>query len=353
MGPQETNFEEAMPQTKANLFTIHSLTKYQSRACPLDASLVSEYAERYRDELPMAPIDVCGTPNMGFFVVDGHHRHAAMKKVWPKGDRMILVNVLDARVDPDTVKWLASGANTAHGLRRTNEDKRRAVEMALEANPKQSDRAIAEHVGVTHPTVAEARRQVVKFTTSNERTGQDGKKYPMPPPPPPRPSAQKPATEPPPLTHKTPDELAAYSMLPREPTPPAAFKGPTALRRDEMNRPIPEDLQAHFDRRGEIMSHLAKLRDVERDMSVGRKARDPLYAQITQETIAYIGNVRNALEDCMPYAVCPWCGGMNPGCRMCGNRGGFVSKYQIERFAKGDPEVRKLLEAVPVESEPT
>jgi hypothetical protein len=53
------------------------------------------------------------------------------------------------------------------GLRRTNEDKRGAVEQALK-HPKagkMSDRAIAEHCGVTHSFVAKVREEVA--TTGN------------------------------------------------------------------------------------------------------------------------------------------------------------------------------------------
>lgn len=44
-----------------------------------------------------------------------------------------------------------------HGLRRTNEDKRKAVLGVLALKPDWSDRAIAKHVGVSDKTVATAR----------------------------------------------------------------------------------------------------------------------------------------------------------------------------------------------------
>ncbi len=49
------------------------------------------------------------------------------------------------------------GANQDHGLRRTNEDKRKAVLGVLALKPDGSDRAIAKHVGVSDKTVAAAR----------------------------------------------------------------------------------------------------------------------------------------------------------------------------------------------------
>ena len=58
---------------------------------------------------------------------------------------------------------------------------RRAVETALQ-HPRSkgmSDRAIAEHCGVDHTTVARIRLEVVESTTSQQppRTGRDGKQY--------------------------------------------------------------------------------------------------------------------------------------------------------------------------------
>ncbi len=75
----------------------------------------------------------------------------------------------------------AAAANAAHGLKRSNADKRRAVEVVLKRKPEWSDRQIGEHVGVGHQLVSEVRRQVDDSSTSSApqiRTGRDGKKYP-------------------------------------------------------------------------------------------------------------------------------------------------------------------------------
>src|SRR5262249_39078514 len=60
----------------------------------------------------------------------------------------------------DDAQWLASGANKAHGQRRTNEGKRRAVEMALRLHPERSDTWIASHVGVDRGTVTTHRERL-------------------------------------------------------------------------------------------------------------------------------------------------------------------------------------------------
>jgi hypothetical protein len=52
------------------------------------------------------------------------------------------------------------------------------AEEAVAANPEKSDRAIAEEIGVSQPTVSRARKRSVDTDVSTEkRTGKDGKKY--------------------------------------------------------------------------------------------------------------------------------------------------------------------------------
>jgi hypothetical protein len=75
----------------------------------------------------------------------------------------------------DAVKFSLS-SNQGHGLRRTNEDKRHAVEIALHEFPAWSDRAVAQLCGVTHPSVGAVRRQLENFTSCEKRLGRDGKR---------------------------------------------------------------------------------------------------------------------------------------------------------------------------------
>jgi len=65
------------------------------------------------------------------------------------------------------------GANQTHGLRRTNEDKRKAVAGVLELMPDWSDRAIAGHVGVSAPFVAAVRDPAAadRQATNRKKTG--------------------------------------------------------------------------------------------------------------------------------------------------------------------------------------
>src|ERR1019366_2002836 len=70
-------------------------------------------------------------------------------------------------------QWYSFGANKTNGLRRTNDDKQRAVRAAL-THPQGSglsDRQIGSHVGVDHKTVG-AWREKLEGTGENPPTGQ-------------------------------------------------------------------------------------------------------------------------------------------------------------------------------------
>jgi len=143
----------------------------------MNEEIVKEYAEAMQAGCEFPPLRVFfDEPNDLMILADGFHRLAAHNKVRPNDQ--ILVELIIGTVED--AQWESIGANKSHGLRRTNEDKRNAVTMAL-LHPKgaeKSDRSIAEHVGVSHPTVINVRRELEatgKIYQSNSRTGQDGR----------------------------------------------------------------------------------------------------------------------------------------------------------------------------------
>ncbi len=77
----------------------------------------------------------------------------------------------------------AACSNQKHGLKRTNEDKRRCVGILFEALPSSSNRSIAEMAGVSHEFVGQLRPQTppqVSTVDTSEPvrvTGKDGKQY--------------------------------------------------------------------------------------------------------------------------------------------------------------------------------
>jgi ParB-like chromosome segregation protein Spo0J len=106
------------------------------------------------DQLP--PLVVYHDKTTGkYWLSEGFHRHAAYRKAGRKeapcevriGDRKA------ARVN-------AAGSNREHNaLKRTNADKRRAVEILLEEHPKRAARQIAEAAGVSNTFVSTVRKE--------------------------------------------------------------------------------------------------------------------------------------------------------------------------------------------------
>jgi hypothetical protein len=141
----------------------------------LNMDTVAEYAEAMQqDGVTFPPVTVY-YDGRRHILADGYHRVAAAERA---GRRTIAADVRQG-VRRDAVLH-SVGANAAHGLRRSNEDKRRAVETLLrdEEWGKWSNPAVAKACGVSIEFVRQLRPQVATVATSAERTGLDGKSYP-------------------------------------------------------------------------------------------------------------------------------------------------------------------------------
>jgi hypothetical protein len=140
-------------------------------------AVVDEYAADIE-----APDDENGFPAIkvvddgkSIWLTDGFHRLLAAKQ---RGDTSIACEVYEAT--QSDAQWFSYSVNQAHGLRRSPEDKRHAVGMALlhPTGKGASDRDIAEHVGVSHPLVGKVRAELEKsgrLETVTSRTGADGR----------------------------------------------------------------------------------------------------------------------------------------------------------------------------------
>ena len=132
----------------------------------LDEDTVAEYTALIQAGVNLPPVGVYqdGPLSRGtkFWLWDGFHRLEAHARA---GKTRIECEFLDGTLDDAILA--ACAANQAHGLRRTNADKRRAVETML-AHPVAKDwsaRRIADHIGVTHAMVAEHRIKVSTVDT--------------------------------------------------------------------------------------------------------------------------------------------------------------------------------------------
>jgi uncharacterized ParB-like nuclease family protein len=143
----------------------------QTRAV-INNEAVAEYSEAVLEGAKFPPVDVF-FDGAEHWLADGFHRYHAHKRAKVTD---IAATVHSGSKEDALV--FALGANQANGLRRTNEDKRKCVTIALERWPEWSDSRIAEICGVSHPTVGKIRPTVVKITTITERVGKDGVKQP-------------------------------------------------------------------------------------------------------------------------------------------------------------------------------
>lgn len=143
-----------MKKLNLNAIRIDGGTQPRER---INMEVVGDYAEAVKVGIEFPPV-VVFHDGAEHWLADGFHRFHAHKQA---GKASIVADVrtgtlLDA-------KLFAVGANGAHGLRRTNEDKRRAVQMVLDepAWKDWSDRKIADACGVSAPFVSALRRPEV------------------------------------------------------------------------------------------------------------------------------------------------------------------------------------------------
>lgn len=135
---------------------------------------VAQYAEAMKEGAVFPPAILFHDGNQ-YILADGFHRFMAASR---NGATEIEADVRPgSRVD--ALRY-ALAANATHGLRRTNADKRRSVELALQEWPNLSDREIANICAVHHDLAANVRaKQVADSATceTGKRTGADGKQY--------------------------------------------------------------------------------------------------------------------------------------------------------------------------------
>jgi hypothetical protein len=304
----------------------------------IDQATVSEYAERI-DELPPSIVFDDGAAK---WLADGFHRMHGHNKA---GKKKMLCEVRKG-TQREAILY-ALGANAAHGLRRSNADKRKAV-LAMLADPEWtawSDRKIAEQCLVSNHLVAELRGAHLgeipdaPATRTTERsgktyqmeTGRIGKSKPKN-----GKSAngngKHPAAAPPPD-----DEVEIIPSLTdtarngkHAPAPPAVVKDEEG---QEIKSPKLIDL---WNRRDEISLMMAAVTKIKSTVNRACDAKDPLYSHVSvNQLIADCGNVYRALRFAKPYALCPYCGGR--GCKVC--KTGFVGETQYKNYTPEDLKV--------------
>ncbi|HEY4313606.1 MAG TPA: hypothetical protein VGN12_29405 [Pirellulales bacterium] len=141
-----------------------------------DPKVVEEYAEKMSHGSKF-PDPTVFESDGHWLLADGHYRLEAMRRLNPPPE-IVDCSVREGGKRAATL-WAAS-ANTDHGVRRTNADKRRAVLQLLndEEWSSWSDREIADHCGVSHTFVSLFRNELSTVDSSKQsvkRKGKDGK----------------------------------------------------------------------------------------------------------------------------------------------------------------------------------
>jgi hypothetical protein len=138
----------------------------------IDMLVVAEYAEAYREGADMPPL-VAFHDGTDCWLADGFHRilgaeQAGLEKI-----------ACDLRPGSQRDALLfACGANAAHGLRRTNEDKHKAVETVLclfwRERTTESNREVARLCAVTEFLVRTVKRELKLGAIKSHSTQDEG-----------------------------------------------------------------------------------------------------------------------------------------------------------------------------------
>lgn len=136
----------------------------------INQEIIDEYAGAMEAGAEFPPLTVYRDGG-DFYLADGFHRHAAAVQAGKAH--------FHCEVQPGSIRDAilhAVGANASHGMRRTNDDKRRAVLTLLrdEEWAQWSDNEIAKRCGVSQPFVSGMRGSLITdISDSPERTYTD------------------------------------------------------------------------------------------------------------------------------------------------------------------------------------
>ena len=138
----------------------------------IDFEAVFDYMDAMADGAKFPPV-VVFYDGASYWLADGFHRVKAAEQAG--GDEIECDLHQGTQQD---AQWYSFSANKTNGLRRTNDDKHRAVIAAL-GHPNGahlSNRQIATHVGVDEGTVRNWREKLTaEIPQSPKRTGRDGR----------------------------------------------------------------------------------------------------------------------------------------------------------------------------------
>lgn len=324
---------------------IDADVKLQPRGDGLDDKHVAEMVEWLAahpgEHLPPVvtyhdPDALPGEPGHRKLLSEGFHRLAA----YGDAGRQLIPSVV-REGDRKAARLNAMASNQGHGLKRTNKDKRAAVEGALEESPEWTDGRIADWVGVGDDMVKEV-RSVMESTSriprSERREGLDGKTYTtVYPTPSKNGTLEHPVSEPEPVADD-PDDAPEPAPAPVSPPPPAAYVSPEpddepdaddAPETVPMIEPAAKALLAKAHAYDEFVTLIRRAESLVPELSGGFMYRATLYDRpliehrkvgpSLQWVMPMLAVLRRAVAARKPDRPCAGCGGRQ--CRACGSIG--------------------------------
>lgn len=315
--------------------------------CRLSEETIRDYMDAVRDGAVLPPVVLFNEgPGRPLYLADGFHRVEVARRL---AQKTIRAEVREGGYAEALA--FALGANSSHGLRRTNEDKRNAVKVAWENrkmlfgvdNP--SAGSVAEACGVSQAFVSEQLKTVLSCRPSTV-VGRDGRERTIPPPPtrPPAPMQQAvtppPPPPPPPREPDLPaadwkeieEDPGAFALEPPPPAPlpPVPTRPPAAL--DVNGKAIPPEILDAWNRRQVLVDLMRQAQSIRRAVRDGYESQDMLFAAFAGgrfETFdAAAETIVRQLQWAVPEIVCPACQGIGrEACEYCKGSGLVSKKY--------------------------
>lgn len=163
-----------MPTQEISLEAINIYGGTQARLKTTDEA-VESYADEMSNGAVFPPVIVY-FDGATHWLADGFHRVLAAKRI----ERTAILAEVREGARTDALRH-ALGANATNGVCRTNDDKRNAIEIALEEWPDRANPVIAEICRVSPDLVRRVRAEMAQHGRIEKRetvTGRDGKQYP-------------------------------------------------------------------------------------------------------------------------------------------------------------------------------
>lgn len=166
-------FNVNVTRRRLNLESIIVDSTIQARVGQ-NSKYIDEYTESLKRNELFPPVTVFLVDDENFFLVDGFYRYQAHLNA---GISEILCEIKYG-TKRDAILY-AVQSNATHGIRRTNADKRKAVEILLKDNEwaRWSDRHIAKLCRVSQPLVSSIRKELTDngYQFSDKRIGTGGR----------------------------------------------------------------------------------------------------------------------------------------------------------------------------------